>query len=33
MTDSAITVEGARKKYGGRSGKVALDGLDLRVAG
>ncbi|MFH9575926.1 ATP-binding cassette domain-containing protein [Streptomyces sp. NPDC017230] len=29
MTDAAIIVEGARKKYGGKS---ALDGLDLTVA-
>ncbi|MFB6554768.1 ATP-binding cassette domain-containing protein [Streptomyces sp. NPDC056405] len=29
MTDAAITVEGARKKYGGKN---ALDGLDLTVA-
>ncbi|MEV6383712.1 ATP-binding cassette domain-containing protein [Streptomyces sp. NPDC051773] len=42
MADAAITVEGVRKVYGGRKGgksgsngrdgKVALDGLDLRVA-
>ncbi|TQE38898.1 ATP-binding cassette domain-containing protein [Streptomyces ipomoeae] len=32
MVDSAITVEGVRKKYGGKGGKVALDGLDLLVA-
>ena len=30
--DTAITVEGARKKYGGKAGRAALDGLDLRVA-
>ncbi|QOV36533.1 ATP-binding cassette domain-containing protein [Streptomyces ferrugineus] len=32
MADAAITVEGARKKYGGKAGKNALDGLDLTVA-
>ncbi|MFE7842607.1 ATP-binding cassette domain-containing protein [Streptomyces sp. NPDC057474] len=32
MADQAITVEGARKKYSGKGGKVALDGLDLQVA-
>ncbi|WP_338896758.1 ATP-binding cassette domain-containing protein [Streptomyces sp. TG1A-60] len=32
MADSAITVEGARKTYGGKGGEVALDGLDLQVA-
>ncbi|MFV0134517.1 ATP-binding cassette domain-containing protein [Streptomyces sp. HMX87] len=35
MADAAITVEGARKTYGGKSGKggkQALDGLDLTVA-
>ncbi|MFI6009849.1 ATP-binding cassette domain-containing protein [Streptomyces sp. NPDC051243] len=32
MADAAIIVEGARKKYGGRAGKNALDGLDLTVA-
>ncbi|NUP16648.1 MAG: ATP-binding cassette domain-containing protein [Streptomyces sp.] len=32
MADAAITVEGARKKYGGKAGKYALDGLDLTVA-
>ncbi|MER6160617.1 ATP-binding cassette domain-containing protein [Streptomyces sp. NPDC001868] len=38
MADSAITVEGVRKRYGGKGGdggkggKVALDGLDLQVA-
>jgi ABC-2 type transport system ATP-binding protein len=31
VTDTAITVEGARKRYGGKTGKDALDGLDLRV--
>ncbi|WP_309061182.1 ATP-binding cassette domain-containing protein [Streptomyces sp.] len=32
MADAAITVEEARKTYGGRSGRPALDGLDLTVA-
>ncbi|MFF5477381.1 ATP-binding cassette domain-containing protein [Streptomyces sp. NPDC012935] len=32
MADAAIIVEGARKKYGGKAGKHALDGLDLTVA-
>ncbi|MFE9020612.1 ATP-binding cassette domain-containing protein [Streptomyces sp. NPDC007808] len=32
MADPAIIVEGARKKYGGKNGRHALDGLDLRVA-
>ncbi|GHH26098.1 ATP-binding cassette domain-containing protein [Streptomyces lanatus] len=32
MADAAITVEGARKRYGGKAGKDALDGLDLTVA-
>ncbi|SDO50620.1 ABC-2 type transport system ATP-binding protein [Streptomyces sp. cf386] len=32
MADAAITVEGARKKYGGKAGRYALDGLDLTVA-
>ena len=32
MADAAITVEKARKKYGGKAGKNALDGLDLTVA-
>ncbi|MER5942864.1 ATP-binding cassette domain-containing protein [Streptomyces sp. NPDC001928] len=32
MADTAIIVEGARKKYGGKAGKYALDGLDLTVA-
>jgi len=32
VADAAITVEGARKRYGGKGGKEALDGLDLRVA-
>ncbi|KUL42647.1 ATP-binding cassette domain-containing protein [Streptomyces regalis] len=32
MADTAITVEKARKKYGGTAGKNALDGLDLTVA-
>ncbi|MFJ8535881.1 ATP-binding cassette domain-containing protein [Streptomyces sp. NPDC093591] len=32
MADTAITVEKARKKYGGKAGKNALDGLDLTVA-
>ncbi|MFH0521050.1 ATP-binding cassette domain-containing protein [Streptomyces sp. M41] len=32
MADAAITVEGARKKYDGKNGKHALDGLDLTVA-
>ncbi|MFE1251716.1 ATP-binding cassette domain-containing protein [Streptomyces sp. NPDC058735] len=32
MADTAITVEGARKKYGGKGGGNALDGLDLTVA-
>ncbi|MER6978139.1 ATP-binding cassette domain-containing protein [Streptomyces carpinensis] len=31
MAEAAITVEGARKKYGGKGGAHALDGLDLRV--
>ncbi|MGF0171124.1 ATP-binding cassette domain-containing protein [Streptomyces sp. Marseille-Q5077] len=33
MADAAIIVEGARKKYGGKAGTHALDGLDLTVAG
>ncbi|MFE7277049.1 ATP-binding cassette domain-containing protein [Streptomyces sp. NPDC057623] len=32
MADAAILVEGARKKYGGKAGRYALDGLDLTVA-
>ncbi|MEU8848269.1 ATP-binding cassette domain-containing protein [Streptomyces sp. NPDC048564] len=32
MADAAIIVEGARKKYGGKAGTHALDGLDLTVA-
>jgi ABC-2 type transport system ATP-binding protein len=32
VADTAITVEKARKKYGGNAGKNALDGLDLTVA-
>ncbi|KUM79553.1 ATP-binding cassette domain-containing protein [Streptomyces curacoi] len=32
MADATIIVEGARKKYGGKNGKNALDGLDLTVA-
>ncbi|MET9393296.1 ATP-binding cassette domain-containing protein [Streptomyces sp. NPDC006624] len=32
MAGTAITVEGARKKYGGKGGRYALDGLDLTVA-
>ncbi|MDG9717475.1 ATP-binding cassette domain-containing protein [Streptomyces sp. DH24] len=32
MADAVITVEGARKRYGGKAGRDALDGLDLRVA-
>ncbi|MEV7001962.1 ATP-binding cassette domain-containing protein [Streptomyces sp. NPDC093982] len=32
MADAAIIVEGARKKYGGKAGTHALDGLDLKVA-
>ncbi|MFI5548665.1 ATP-binding cassette domain-containing protein [Streptomyces sp. NPDC051738] len=32
MADTAITVEGARKRYGGKAGRYALDGLDLTVA-
>ncbi|MGC9542332.1 ATP-binding cassette domain-containing protein [Streptomyces sp. UG1] len=32
MADAAITVEGARKRYGGKAGRYALDGLDLTVA-
>ncbi|WP_420076765.1 ATP-binding cassette domain-containing protein [Streptomyces sp. JL3001] len=32
MADTAIIVEGARKKYGGKAGRNALDGLDLTVA-
>ncbi|MET9965005.1 ATP-binding cassette domain-containing protein [Streptomyces sp. NPDC006356] len=32
MADAAITVEKARKKYGGKAGRYALDGLDLTVA-
>ncbi|MFF0969773.1 ATP-binding cassette domain-containing protein [Streptomyces sp. NPDC003703] len=31
MAEAAITVEGVRKKYGGRGGVYALDGLRLRV--
>jgi ABC-2 type transport system ATP-binding protein len=31
VADTAITVEGARKTYGGKGGKHALDGLDLQV--
>jgi ABC-2 type transport system ATP-binding protein len=31
VADTAITVEGARKRYGGNAGKYALDGLDLLV--
>ncbi|MEV6961423.1 ATP-binding cassette domain-containing protein [Streptomyces sp. NPDC051207] len=31
MADAVITVEGARKRYGGKAGRDALDGLDLRV--
>ncbi|MFJ8636093.1 ATP-binding cassette domain-containing protein [Streptomyces sp. NPDC093568] len=31
MADTAIIVEGARKKYGGKAGRHALDGLDLTV--
>ncbi|MFE5814162.1 ATP-binding cassette domain-containing protein [Streptomyces sp. NPDC056479] len=31
MADTAINVEGARKRYGGKAGKNALDGLDLTV--
>ncbi|MFG3186198.1 ATP-binding cassette domain-containing protein [Streptomyces nigra] len=32
MTEAAITVEEVRKRYGGTSGRTALDGLDLTVA-
>jgi ABC-2 type transport system ATP-binding protein len=32
VADAVITVEGVRKRYGGKAGKDALDGLDLRVA-
>ncbi|MFI8192875.1 ATP-binding cassette domain-containing protein [Streptomyces sp. NPDC085946] len=32
MAEAAITVEGARKTYGGKDGTHALDGLDLTVA-
>ncbi|MEU3254109.1 ATP-binding cassette domain-containing protein [Streptomyces sp. NPDC006997] len=32
MADTAITVVGAHKKYGGRNGGAALAGLDLTVA-
>jgi ABC-2 type transport system ATP-binding protein len=32
VADAAIIVEGARKKYGGKAGTHALDGLDLTVA-
>jgi ABC-2 type transport system ATP-binding protein len=32
VADAVITVEGAHKRYGGKAGKDALDGLDLHVA-
>ncbi|MFD8307949.1 ATP-binding cassette domain-containing protein [Streptomyces sp. NPDC059690] len=32
MADAAITVDAARKRYGGKGGGPALDGLDLTVA-
>ncbi|MER5446736.1 ATP-binding cassette domain-containing protein [Streptomyces sp. NPDC002766] len=32
MADAAITVDEARKRYGGKGGGPALDGLDLTVA-
>ncbi|MFE5189253.1 ATP-binding cassette domain-containing protein [Streptomyces sp. NPDC056628] len=32
MTEAAITVEEVRKRYGGTTGRNALDGLDLTVA-